>query len=161
VTGTNLFTKFCWGFQQRSHLVILEFHFFRFSKLTQNRNISSVSFGLFLTVYNVFLMDFFYSGKLLLSCWIQIRWKVWDICIRSRVISKYIFDCLTVRDFFHQKVLFDIKIYKIWTRQASFVLFFPPDSCGQCLSCYDNCTLLKNNKKSVTWPIIYLSKKHF
>jgi hypothetical protein len=32
VTRTTFFIKFCWGFQQSFHLVILEFHFFRFSK---------------------------------------------------------------------------------------------------------------------------------
>jgi hypothetical protein len=49
---------------------------------------------------------------------------------------------LTVRDFFaKKKMFFDIKISKIWSRQASFVLLFSPESCGPCLCCYDKCKI--------------------
>jgi hypothetical protein len=66
-----------------------------------------------------------------------------------------------VRFFLCQKVLFRYKKkHNFWTRQASFVPFFSPESWKSALSCYDNCTLLKNIT-NVKWPISYLSKNHF
>jgi hypothetical protein len=89
---------------------------------------------------------------MVLACWIQIRWNFWDISSRSWAISNYILDFLivriTVHNFFWPKKCFlDIKNFRIWTRQASFVLFFSPESWESCLSCFDNCTLLKTLTK--------------
>jgi hypothetical protein len=104
--------------------------------------------------------------SLLLAWWIQIRRIFWDISTRSWVISEYIYNfltvCITVRNFFFvKKCFFDFKFSKIWTRQASFVLFLSPESWGPCLSSYDNCRLVKIKIKTSHGPYVTFPNNTF